>query len=94
MYPDLDRILEERERLYFLEVYKIIMIIKNPSYSRLRMEILIKLINVNFGFIKTGGNFLAGRRIIGFIRYKFSLFIWVSYHVSLPAGNSVALANL
>jgi hypothetical protein len=58
------------------------------------MGILIELINVNFGFIKMGENFLSGRRIIGFRRYKFSLFIWVSYYVSLPAGNSVALANL
>jgi len=58
------------------------------------MRILIELININFGFIKMRENFLAGRRIIGILRYKFSLFIWVSYPVSLPAGNRFALANL
>jgi len=58
------------------------------------MRILIELININFGFIKMRENFLAGRRIIGFLIYKFSLFIWTSYHVSLLPGNRVALANL
>jgi hypothetical protein len=58
------------------------------------MRILIGLINTNFVLIKMRENFLAGRRIIGFRRYKFNLFIWVSYHVSLPTGSRVALANL
>ena len=58
------------------------------------MRILIELININFDFIKMRENFLADRRIIGFRRYKFNLFISVSYQVSLPAGSRVALANL
>jgi len=58
------------------------------------MRILIELININFGYIKMRENFLAARRIIGFLIYKFSLLIWASYHVSLTPGNRVTLANL
>jgi hypothetical protein len=60
----------------------------------MRMRILIELININFGFIKKREHFLVGETIIGLPRYKSSIFILASYHVSLPAGSRVALANL